>query len=179
MAVNHDSDPTRKRILYLIVGSLVIWLFSSLTIIADYPRMYSPYSFIVVLPMFVISSMVENKGLTILVSGAIVPVVFSIWCHFFVKRRQRIPVSSLVLAIVLVVLSAAGLAGGWSSGVKYRGAPHTLVMYGYNLAFWALMLCLYRRNTSKPALTSCMAFHTCLFSWLGWSAFPWLGELGV
>ena len=176
MAENHDSDRTREWIWYLIVGSLVIWLFSSLTVIADSPRMYSPYSFTVVLPMFGVYSVVKNEGLAILVGGAVVPLAFSIWCHFFVKRRQRIPVSSLVLAIVLVVLSAAGLAASWSGGLKYQGAPHTLVMYGYNLAFWALMLCLYRRNTSKPALTSCMAFHTCLFSWLGWSAFPWLGE---
>lgn len=101
--------------------------------------MYSPYSFTVVLPMFGVYSVVENAGLAILVGGAVVPLAFSIWCHFFVKRRQRIPVSSLVLAIVLVVLSAAYLAVSWSVGVKYRGGLHTLVMYGYNLAFWVFM----------------------------------------
>ena len=50
-------------------------------------------------------------------------------------------------------------------------------MYGYNITIIGLLAFILKRNISLATFINSLGFNIVLFSWLGWVAFPWLGEL--
>jgi hypothetical protein len=168
---------SRSPWLHFVVGTLLLWVVAYSTISANYPKLYSPYSFVVVIPLMSLYELFGGKPPTFVVATLTVPVLFAAWSLPLLTGQKRVPNRTKIASIVLVSLSLVFLALSWPYGLKYQGALHTVAMYLFNGAFWAALLVIGRRNTREPVYASNFLFHWLLFAWLGWVAFPWLGEL--
>ena len=99
------------------------------------------------------------------------------WQSRAIAGRERIPAWSIALWAVVVCLSVLWFVGGWSYGLKYQGQLHTVEILVLNVVVSGVTTSVVVANLRKPARTSNILFHGCLFCWLAWCAFPWLGEL--
>jgi hypothetical protein len=167
----------KLSIVFFLLCALLVWFASFLTISGGVPHLYSPFSFIIIIPALYLSSYPGTQSLASLIAALVGPVLFAAWSFPIMKGQMRIPKRSKILAIVLVVLSIVFLISGWSYGNQYQGAFHTIAIYIFNLAFWVGLFFTERKNTRFPSFISNLVFHTLLFFWLAWVAFPWLGEL--
>ena len=104
-------------------------------------------------------------------------VLFVAWLYPLATGEQAVPTRSLILSVAVTVVCAEWLGSGWRYGLEYQGALYTTVVVGYNVLCLTALTLLYITNRVTPRFWSNLAFHTTLFSWVAWSAFPWLGEL--
>jgi hypothetical protein len=141
---------------------------SRLTIIARVPRIYSPYSFSIVIPYFC-------GGL--LVACMVAPLAFLLWSLHLLGVNATVPKRTLVLFPLLVIASGLWLAASWRYGFRYQGKVHTLTLYAINVTLVAILVGLIIRAVRRPSYASNYAFHWLMFAWVAWGAFPWLGEL--
>ena len=159
------------------ISFAVVLIVSSLTMIAGYPKLYSPYSFVVVIPAFMVYALDIPKPFLYFLAALPNAAFFLIWSIYNVKEKFLINKATLVLSCIFVTLSLLLCTISYSYGVKYQGLSHTLLMYAYNLFFIGSLYKVYLINRISPTINNCLLFNLLLFSWLGWSAFPWLGEL--
>jgi divalent metal cation (Fe/Co/Zn/Cd) transporter len=103
--------------------------------------------------------------------------VFLVWSYPLFRGQHRAPLRSVVLAAASVVLSVAFFVYAWIDGMTHQGPVQTIAMAGYNLVSIVVVFWLFRHNRASPSSGSNLAFHTALFLWLAYCAFPWLGEL--
>jgi len=148
-----------------------------LSMVANYPKLYSPYSFAVVLPTLFVTALELPKVFTYLLGVLPISVLYLVWSLSYIKPPFIVPRPTIILAAIFIVLSIAFNVASYRYGVQYQGQAHTLLMYGYNLVFIGGLAFILKRNSLEPSFLSSLAFNIVLFSWLGWVAFPWLGEL--
>jgi len=88
-------------------------------------------------------------------------------------KTGRAPIVATIVAALSVV---AWFYAGWAYGMQYQGKTAVLLFVALNvaafaaLAFQAIAL---RRVDSVPRK---FAFHALFWVWIGWFAYPWLGE---
>jgi hypothetical protein len=173
--IPHEESMSFK--LRIIIGSLIVMVASCLTMIASEPKVYSPYSLSVVIPALIFSSKEMGQitiGLLASVPTLLLYLIFSITS---IKPKYTISKPTIGMAVTLVILSVAFNIHGYQYGIKYQGTLHTHLMYAYNLVLLSLLSAVYFLNFKKPNAANCLGFNVILFSWFGWVAFPWLGEL--
>jgi hypothetical protein len=61
--------------------------------------------------------------------------------------------------------------------VEYQGIGYVVGVAAINVLCWALLGVLAFRARRRPSYGRSLMFHTALFAWLAWCAFPYLGEL--
>ncbi len=166
-----------KYYINLAIGALVLWGISYSTISSNVPRIYSPYSFSVVIPTFMLYSVLGSSTITTITSTLLIPVLYILWCFHLLRDCKAIPKRSLVCSSILIFLSAYQLTVSWTYGIKYQGMVHTIVMYIFNIIFWIALFIMFRANRKKPSYATNYMFHWIFFAWFCWVAFPWLGEL--
>lgn len=161
----------------IFIGGLIVMAACFLTINSNFPILSSPYSLIVTIPLLLASFLQLDKESAYLLS--LIPLVslYLFWSLIFIKPPYTIPKPTLWLVVFFIILSTVFNVYSFQYGVKYQGLTHTLVMYAYNVIFMTSMFITYQRNVSNPNIINCLGFNIIFFSWLGWSAFPWLGEL--
>ncbi len=160
-------------------GALLLWAVGWATISAGYPRIYSPYSFPVVVPVLALSEVFRGIAapLAFALGSLPIPLSFIAWSFHLLGGQEEIPKRSGVAALVLVFLSAVFLLAGWSYGIQYQGITHTAAMCLFNLCFWIVLFLIHWANARQCSFATNLLFHWILFAWFGWVAFPWLGEL--
>jgi hypothetical protein len=151
-----------------------------LSIRGNVPSMSSPYAMVSTVPALWIFEL--NDGLLTqfaLFALASLPLVagFLISSAHLFQGRDQIPKRSVALLAVLAVLSVACFWSSWSYGIEYQGTAHTVYAAALNTIFVIAALGLLVLNERTPRFSSNLAFHGVVFAWLGWCAFPWLGEL--
>jgi len=166
---------TRSRFLFF--GFILLWIICYFTICADYPKIYSPYSFPVVIPLLILSDLLNSSFIAIVVSTLIVPILFMLSIKYFLQDSYRITNVFKIVVFVIMLISTIFLLTGWRYGIQYQGYRHTIAMYIFNAMFITILFILNRINKIKSSYISNFLFQWIFFSWLGWSAFPWLGEL--
>jgi len=171
------ETPQVSNVLRLFVSAVFLWGVAYTTISANVPKIYSPYSFAVVIPLFSLYEVFGGRAITFALATLAIPVLFVFWSFPLLKGQERIPKRTKILAALLVLLSFIALAASWSYGIQYQGIGHTVAMYLFNLGCWAILFVLLRNNARQASYTSNFLFHWTLFAWLAWVAFPWLGEL--
>lgn len=163
--------------LKIFIGSLVVFASCILTMIANYPKVYSPYSFSVVIPALLVGELGLSEFQMYIAAATPTVVLYLIWSIFFVNKSFIVSKPTIVLSAILIVLSVIFNVSSYQYGIKYQGILHTILMYAYNLGILATLLVVFKFNKANPSQNNCLGFNILLFSWLGWCAFPWLGEL--
>jgi hypothetical protein len=176
MPQEQNSLMNRAIISFWLCAGL-IWGAAYSSISAGFPNLYSPYATAVIAPaFFLMLNSIPSTGAVILAT-LVCPIIFVAWSFPLLRQESLIPKRSKVMALFLVVLSLAYFFASWHYGITYQGQPHTIIIFIFNVFFWFALLALTRTNRLRPSFRSAMAFHTVLFVWLAWVAFPYLGEL--
>jgi hypothetical protein len=166
-----------SRIKLIILGAILVGIIGSMTMIASFPKLYSPYSFTIVIPALFVSSLNLPPLVFRVVSVLPLVVLFLLWSFSFVKPPFRITLTQKIISGLFIILSVVFNTASFSYGLTYQGELHTYLMYTYNIILLLCLSLILWKNAKKPSLNSCMGFGVLLFAWLGWVAFPWLGEL--
>lgn len=172
----------KQKKIYIIIGAITLGFVSYSTISANVPKIYSPFSFTVVIPVFFLYDMVEMlppflKLLPFMLSCALIPLFYIGWSYRLYSGACKIPRRSIILFSITIILSLIYLISSWNYGVAYQGLSYTIAMYALNLIFWIVMILLFRINRKTPSFKLSFIFHWISFAWLAWVSFPWLGEL--
>ena len=163
--------------LQIIIGGLLVSIIGGLSIVANYPRIYSPCSLIVVIPALSARELDLPMFFTYILGIFPLTIFYLIWSFTFVKQPDSIPKPTAILAAICIVLSVAFNISSYKYGIQYQGQLHTYLMYFFNLILIIFMCSLFKSNKSNPNNYNGLGFNVLLFSWLGWVAFPWLGKL--
>jgi len=140
---------------------------------AGVPTLYCPFPILTILPAF----WLYNSGLFQL---AILtpPVAFFLWTPDLLwKRRTGIPARTIVLLALLTILAVVDGKFEWSYGLRYQGAHHTIAIYVINAVWLGILWWAVVRFVRGPSFIGNVLLHWLPFAWLGWYAFPYLGEL--
>jgi len=172
---------TEKRpILVIAVAAIVVWLAAYLSIHDQMPSPSSPFSLVAVLPAFLIARIARwwmPSNLSLILSSAPLAIFFIVWSFPTLRIHPALPRRSIWLFLLFAPMSALFLWASWPYGLKYQGLHHTVLVSTFNAAFILALSGLVIVGRRSPARFISLAFHTLLFGWLGWCAFPWLGEL--
>jgi hypothetical protein len=93
------------------------------------------------------------------------------------SRQYRYPEAPWILLAVLTVLTAVYFVGSWNYGLKYQGRRFTYSICALNAGWLVLLWTAFILRGNTPSFVRNLALHWLLFAWLGWYAFPYLGEL--
>jgi len=166
---------TAQRNLTGVVIVVLLALLSWLTILPGTPQIYAPLNLLVVLPAFLMADLLQ--GDYIYVGVAVVPFFFRLWCWPVLQGRTTLPTRSVVLLVLAVVLSAASLIFGSRYGVEYQSVSYVVGVVVINVICWVSLGVLAFLARRRPCFGHNLRFHSALFAWLAWGAFPYLGEL--
>lgn len=163
--------------LQIIIGGLFVSIAGGLSMVANYPKIYSPYSLIVVIPTMLAGAIELSRFIAYFLGIFPLAILYLIWSFSFIREPYSIPKPTVILAAICIVLSGVFNITSYKYGIQYQGQLHTLLMYLFNLILIIFMIMLFKFNKSNPCKYSGLGFNILLFSWIGWVAFPWLGEL--
>jgi hypothetical protein len=137
------------------------------------PTLVCPLPALTVIPLFYLSSRLTFRLVVLLPT-----VLFFAWNPGLFRADPEVPRRSYALFAGAIALSVAWFLMGWNYGLQYQGPRYTHAMCVANL-IWitALGVMFLRRWKKESTYRASLAVHWVLFAWLGWYAFPYLGEL--
>lgn len=136
-----------------------------------------PYGYLLYpLPLVVAVPAMLLPGASTLLAGLIPALLFWAWSFHLFRGATRLPVKSAFLFWVLVALTLLYFAFSWSYGVVWQGYLHVFVVVGFNLVSIYILWRFLRNAKIQTSFRHNLIFHWALFAWLGWLAFPYLGE---
>lgn len=167
-----DRTTTIRVTTFLVGFSLLVPAWIGL-LAAGSPTLLCPLPALTVIPTLFLSSRPLFRLVVLLPT-----VLFFAWNPGLFSGDARVSRRSYALFGTAVALSVVWFVIGWGYGVEYQGARYTYAVGIVNV-FWiaALGIVLLRQWKREPSYTVSLALHWLLFAWLGWYAFPYLGEL--
>lgn len=144
---------------------------------AGSPTVVCPLPALTVIPAIYLSTYLHS-GLVFRLAVVFPAALFFAWNPGLLRGKGEVPRRSFLLFAGIVVLSVIWFLGSWGYGLQYQGHRYTYAISVVN-ALWAsalsiMFLAAWRR---KSSYWISLAAHWMLFAWLGWYAFPYLGEL--
>jgi hypothetical protein len=103
--------------------------------------------------------------------------LFFLWNPGLFHGNTVIPKRSWVLLAVLTVLTAVYFVGSWNYGLEYQGRRFTYYICALNAGGLVFLWTAFMVRGNTPSFVRNLILHWLLFAWLGWYAFPYLGEL--
>ena len=141
-------------------------------LITGYPTILHPFPAMTVLPAFFLASA------HLWALSATIPVIgFLIWNPALLHGQTQVPWRSHALLAAATGLNVIWFAFGWKFGLQYQGSTYTYAVFGINVAWIAILAASIVLGRKQNSFASNLVFHWLLFAWLGWFAFPYLGEL--
>jgi hypothetical protein len=134
------------------------------------PTVICPFPIVTVIPAFILSRL----GVLAIVVPSL---LFSMWMPGIFRGKKEVPVRSLVLLAALSGLTAWYFRVGWNDGLAYQGGRFTYGVCFVNAAWLAVLWIVFAYAYRKPSFNCTLLAHWLLFAWIGWYAFPYLGEL--
>ena len=160
------------------IGAILLWGVAYRSVLPNpRPSFLSPFPKSVIFFDYILFDSIHFHAYAKCLAALVIPMAFALWSIPLLWGQTRIPIRSKILTVVLALMSVLYLAGTWSEGIQYHGVLHTILMYLFNALFCALLFTIAMRNSRNLAYASNYLFHWILFAWLGWVAFPYLGEL--
>jgi len=179
--LDHLESPVFQRRI-VVVGMFPVGAAAALTMATNVPSAWSPYSFSVAIPAMFLFDLVTwptwfpRWGAFLLIATFWVS-LYGAWTMTALPRAPSVPLRSKILFGITAALSALHLIAGASYGARYQGLAHTTWVSVVGVALMSGLICLLLVERRSPSPWKFSAFHIGLFCWLGWVAFPWLGEL--
>ena len=139
------------------------------------PTVWSPLNVLAFLPALIVSGFVGEAAL-------VAPIIlfvalFVLWCPNVWGGQAVVPRRSIVLTGIAVLLSAANIVLAREYGIAYQGIAYVRFVSAISVIWWALLLGVAILALRTPSIRRNLWFHIALFSWLGWYALPYMGEL--
>jgi len=165
------------------VGAFAVLLLGALSIHAGSPTAMSPYPLLVLLPAFCIAELFSGTELFpyryffMALSALPVSLLYVAWSGHLIRAATILPRRSLALLAVVGIFNVWYAFESWPFGLKYQGLTHTLRVTAFGAAMLVVLIVLGIWARRAPSFAKNFAFHTLLFGWLAWGAFPFLGEL--
>jgi hypothetical protein len=169
-----------RSTLRVALAATFVWLAGYLSVWAPVPAPFSPYSLPTVVPeLFAAELFQPNIPDSILSALGAVPLalIFVVWSFPRLRIPTKLPLRSMILFTLVATLSLVLLRTSWLDGMQHQGGYHTRLLAVCNGILLLALLCLLFAGLRRPSPVVNLTFHTILFSWVAWSAFPWLGEL--
>jgi hypothetical protein len=135
------------------------------------PTLLCPFPFVTIVP--VILAAVQLHPLAVLFPTTI----FFLWCPKLFQGQEKIPTRSFIFLGVLTVLTAIWFISSWSYGLQYQGPAFTYGTCAVNIGWIILLWSVFTWARGNGRFHANLLAHFLLFAWLGWYAFPYLGEL--
>jgi hypothetical protein len=110
--------------------------------------------------------------------AVLVPVlIFFAWNPQLFRGDGQIPKRSIALVILATACNMIWFVTGWNYGLQYQGPRYTAFVFVANILWLVVLVIAFLRFWRAPSFGGNLLFHWMLFAWLGWYAFPYLGEL--
>ncbi len=135
------------------------------------PSLLSPFPTLTVLVAFAFS------GAFPWLAVVVPTVLFCAWNPTLVFAEARLPTRSLVLLVIFTLLTIIDFLVEFRDGLRYQGATFTFGTFAVNVGCLIVLWIVFVRGWRKPSFFNNLLAHWLLFVWLGWYAFPYLGEL--
>ncbi len=157
------------------VGLLVLGLGA----VAPISVVFAPYSFVILIPAFLIASALGEAWL--FVGGAlgalITPIVYIAAARHILKTGKPLPIPSVIAFVALTLLSLIYAIIGWETTVRYTSVTRAASLVIQALAPPVIIgICTVALRKSITVRQS-LWLHWLALAWVTWSAFPWYGEL--
>lgn len=166
-AVIGPTLPTPVLVSLCFAIAVITWASTSTGV----PEVYSPFPLLVILPAFF------GIPIPLIAIGSAGLFGVSLLRHFQGTPAPR-PNRGLTVVLAMITgLTALSIIGGWSYGVEYQGANHTIAVTIANLIFAAIAWSTWTRARIPGRSRMQVAFSFTLFAWMFWYALPYLGEL--
>ena len=143
---------------------------------AGFPTLFCPFPLITTWPMLNLFPP-EFPEMAIYLVVLIPALLFFLWNPGVLRGRSHLPKRTIAAAGLLSALTAFYFVSVKDFYLQDRGARYSLVLIIVNLAWLALLWSCIVRGLRRPSFGANLLTHWILFAWLGWYAFPWLGEL--
>lgn len=144
----------------------MVGLFSART-----PTLYCPFPTLTVIPAFLLPPGAQWAAVlapTLLFFG---------WNRRLFDGQTDLPKRTVAVVAFLSAVTPLDFLLEWRHGLNYRGAHHTVALLIINLLWLGLLWWSTMRASQQQSFIRNLATHWILFAWLGWYAFPYLGEL--
>jgi hypothetical protein len=163
----------RPALVTLIFGLLLLIPATVGLFLTGVPTLLCPLPYLTVVPAFLLSGMHLERSVI-----AIPMIFFFAWNPSLFLGGSAIPKRTYILFVIATVMSVIWFIVGWKYGLEYQGPAYTHYICLLNI-FWiaGIDILLLLRRRSNPSFASNIILHFVLFAWLGWYAFPYLGEL--
>jgi|SRR6266436_228817 len=140
---------------------------------AGVPTLFAPLPTLTILPAFVLSRW-HLESLAVLIPSFL----FFLWSPgLLLRQRPDLPKRTAALLGLLTLLVIVDFVFEWNFGLRYQGTRHTVGVCIINFMWLALLWWASVRCLRKPSFAGSLLAHWFLSAWLGWYAFPYLGEL--
>ena len=155
------------------ISIILIFFFSALSIIANYPKIFSPYSMPSVFAGYVLGDSINLRKIEIFLPGIIFSTLFLILIKDNVFGKIGLVYRHIFL--ILILLSAILNVLSIPYGIEYQGVSHTVTIVSLNLIFGIIFsfMCFKKKIYEKYYVIYISSF----LIWFSYSSFPWLGEL--
>lgn len=164
---------TKSGALALVAGCSL--LLPAYTGLAGAPTLLCPLPFLTVTPAFILSTLRAGQFAR---AAVLVPaLLFFAWNPGLFRGQTQIPKRSLALLMIATPLTVIWFVGSWKYGLQYQGRQYTHVICVTNAVWLAALWITLASRWHRDSFAGNLLFHWLLLAWLGWYAFPYLGEL--
>ncbi len=139
------------------------------------PTLLCPLPFLTVTPAFILSSLWAGGATR---AAALIPsLLFFAWNPTLFRGQAQVPKRSWVLLAITTLLSLLWFVESWKYGLEYQGRRYTYQICIVNGLWLVVLWALFATYSRRTSFVGNLLLHWLLFAWLGWYAFPYLGEL--
>lgn len=111
-------------------------------------------------------------------AGVLVPaILFFLWIpSLFLRQQSTLPRRTIGLVAILTALMLAEFETVWKAAIQYQGLHLTVAFLAINTLWLGAIWWTVVHAQRRPSFGANLLSHWILFAWLGWYAFPFLGE---
>lgn len=170
-------DKRPYKIQAILVCTILVCACSMLSVSAQSPAIYSPFSMPVVIPSL-LASILDLPHLVTAFLGA-VPISAVFFVCMLKGSAKDLTISNMGVILVTITAFVAVMfnAFGFQSGLEHQGMAHTFAITALNLGFVMALPIMFWRYRKQPTVFTYLGFYSVFFIWFGFSALPWFGEL--
>jgi hypothetical protein len=146
---------------------------------APLPAGIAPYSFVVLIPAFLVATMFGTFGLFIggTLGALVAPIAYLKVVRHVSSTRNVLPSASVRIFGVLFLVSVVYAAFSWDMTVRYTSSTRATALVIQAVVPALLIGIVGYLLREKLTIRGSLVLHWAALAWLAWSAFPWHGEL--